>query len=257
MPSAAPTASWRSPTDHARRTFSRPFGTSATRSRLPRWAASAGPRRSPPAWPTWPPRTPRSSPGWSIHSAAAWSGHSHCSRAPSAAGRSTGTNGPSAVERGSGRGGRALPLTAVTPLRLQSLYADRLAAGCSATSVRHPHRFLHRVFGDAMRWSVVPDKPGGARHAPTCGAPPHPPRSPRTRSARCWPACAGTGSRLAASALAAHRRRQDAERAAGGRCPVRTSCRAASTRCWRDDGRPDGHRTMTVPLIIAPWMAQA
>ena len=29
---------------------------------------------------------------------------------------------------------------------LQLLYADRLAAGCSATSVRHLHRFLHRVF---------------------------------------------------------------------------------------------------------------
>jgi len=60
-----------------------------------------------------------------------------------------------------GRPGRssALPLTAVTPLHLQSLYANRLAAGCSATSVRHLHRFLHRVFADAARWSVVPDNP--------------------------------------------------------------------------------------------------
>lgn len=31
--------------------------------------------------------------------------------------------------------------------------------GGSATSVRHLHRFLHRVFGDAVQWSVVPDNP--------------------------------------------------------------------------------------------------
>jgi integrase len=52
-----------------------------------------------------------------------------------------------------------LSLCDVTPLDLQLLYADRVAAGCSPTSVRHLHRLLHRVFVDAVRWGAAPDNP--------------------------------------------------------------------------------------------------
>ncbi|HEX6876457.1 MAG TPA: site-specific integrase [Nocardioidaceae bacterium] len=52
-----------------------------------------------------------------------------------------------------------LPLCGVTPMQLQLLYAERLAAGCSPTSVRHLHRFLHRVFADAVRWRAAPNNP--------------------------------------------------------------------------------------------------
>ena len=52
-----------------------------------------------------------------------------------------------------------LPLREIRPSHLHALYADRLAAGCSPTSVRHLHRFLHRVFTHAVRWGEVADNP--------------------------------------------------------------------------------------------------
>ena len=45
----------------------------------------------------------------------------------------------------------------VGPADLHALYGERLAAGCSPTSVRHLHRFLHRVFGHAVRWGLLAD----------------------------------------------------------------------------------------------------
>jgi len=63
------------------------------------------------------------------------------------------------------------PLAKIGPADLQQLYADRLAAGCSPTSVRHLHRFLHRVFDQALRWGAASrnpvtlvDPPRVARH---------------------------------------------------------------------------------------------
>ena len=63
------------------------------------------------------------------------------------------------------------PLSKIGPTDLQLLYADRLAAGCSPTSVRHLHRFLHRVFDQAIRWGAASrnpvtlvDPPRVARH---------------------------------------------------------------------------------------------
>lgn len=47
------------------------------------------------------------------------------------------------------------PLVKIGPADLQLLYADRLAVGCSPTSVRHLHRFLHRVFDQAIRWGAA------------------------------------------------------------------------------------------------------
>ncbi len=38
---------------------------------------------------------------------------------------------------------------------VQRLYASRLAAGLSPTSVRHVHGLLHRALGDAVRWGLV------------------------------------------------------------------------------------------------------
>ncbi|HSR22589.1 MAG TPA: site-specific integrase [Candidatus Eisenbacteria bacterium] len=51
------------------------------------------------------------------------------------------------------------PLAEIGPVELQLLYADRLAAGRSATTVRHLHRFLHRVFDQAVRWEAAPRNP--------------------------------------------------------------------------------------------------
>ena len=51
------------------------------------------------------------------------------------------------------------PLSRIGPADLQLLYADRLAAGCSPTSVRHLHRFLHRVFDQAVRWGAATRSP--------------------------------------------------------------------------------------------------
>lgn len=51
------------------------------------------------------------------------------------------------------------PLSKIGAADLQLLYADRIAAGCSPTSVRHLHRFLHRVFDQAVRWGAASRNP--------------------------------------------------------------------------------------------------
>src|SRR5215216_3872521 len=48
-----------------------------------------------------------------------------------------------------------LRLAKLTPGDVQRLYADRLAAGLSPTSVRHLHSLLHRVLADAVRWGLI------------------------------------------------------------------------------------------------------
>jgi len=47
------------------------------------------------------------------------------------------------------------PLARLTPAQLQRLYASRLEAGLSGTSVQLLHGVLHRALGQAMRWGVV------------------------------------------------------------------------------------------------------
>ncbi len=46
-------------------------------------------------------------------------------------------------------------LSTLTPLDLQRLYADRLAAGLSSTTVHHTHVMLHRALKQALRWGLV------------------------------------------------------------------------------------------------------
>jgi integrase len=46
-------------------------------------------------------------------------------------------------------------LTALTPQHLQSLYAHRLAAGYSPTTINLVHTILHRALKQAMRWGLV------------------------------------------------------------------------------------------------------
>jgi integrase len=48
-----------------------------------------------------------------------------------------------------------LRLAKLTPGDVQRLYADRLAAGLSPTSVRHLHSLLHRALKDAVRWGLI------------------------------------------------------------------------------------------------------
>jgi integrase len=48
-----------------------------------------------------------------------------------------------------------LKLAKLSPAEVQRLYADRLAAGLSPTSVRHVHGLLHRALGDAVRWGLL------------------------------------------------------------------------------------------------------
>ena len=62
-------------------------------------------------------------------------------------------------------------LARLTPGRLQGLYADRLDAGLSATTVNHLHNVIHKALDQATRWSLVPrnvadlvDAPRPAHH---------------------------------------------------------------------------------------------
>src|SRR5215216_4472445 len=48
-----------------------------------------------------------------------------------------------------------LRLAKLTPGDVQRLYADRLTAGLSPTSVHHIHSLLHRVLADAVRWGLI------------------------------------------------------------------------------------------------------
>ncbi len=49
----------------------------------------------------------------------------------------------------------AVPVSRLSPQHLQRLYADRLEAGLSSTSVAHLHAVLHRALGQAARWGQV------------------------------------------------------------------------------------------------------
>lgn len=46
-------------------------------------------------------------------------------------------------------------LVKLSPLDLQRLYADRIAAGLSPTTVHHLHAVIHRALKQAMRWGLV------------------------------------------------------------------------------------------------------
>ena len=48
-----------------------------------------------------------------------------------------------------------LRLAKLTPGDVQRLYADRLAAGLSPTSVHHIHAILHRALDQAVRWGLL------------------------------------------------------------------------------------------------------
>jgi integrase len=50
-------------------------------------------------------------------------------------------------------------LSGVTPLDLQSLYADLAASGLSNRSIHHTHRCLHRAFVQAVRWNLLSRNP--------------------------------------------------------------------------------------------------
>ena len=52
-----------------------------------------------------------------------------------------------------------LPLSKVTALDLQALYADLQRAGLSARSANHTHRVLHLAFGQAVRWNLIVRNP--------------------------------------------------------------------------------------------------
>jgi integrase len=62
-------------------------------------------------------------------------------------------------------------ITGLTPQQLQRLYAERLKAGLSPTTVHHLHAVLHKALDQAVRWNLVSrnvgdlvDPPRIARH---------------------------------------------------------------------------------------------
>jgi integrase len=57
-------------------------------------------------------------------------------------------------------------LAKIGPADVQRLYADRLAAGLSGTSVRHLHSVLHCAFDDAVKWGLVARNVCDAANAP-------------------------------------------------------------------------------------------
>jgi integrase len=52
-----------------------------------------------------------------------------------------------------------LALSKVTPQSIQKLYARRLDAGASTTTVNHLHAVPHRAFGQAARWGLIARNP--------------------------------------------------------------------------------------------------
>jgi len=48
-----------------------------------------------------------------------------------------------------------MKLARITPGDVQRLYADRLSAGLSGTSVRHVHSVLHGALDDAVKWGLL------------------------------------------------------------------------------------------------------
>jgi len=67
-----------------------------------------------------------------------------------------------------------VPLARLTPLDLQGLYVGLEEAGLSRRSVHHTHRALHRAFGQAVRWGLLPRNPCD-------GATPPQPKRPEMR----------------------------------------------------------------------------
>jgi integrase len=49
----------------------------------------------------------------------------------------------------------ALSLARLTPQHLQRLYASRLNAGLSSTTVNHVHALIHKALSNAVRWGLV------------------------------------------------------------------------------------------------------
>ncbi|MGH2363199.1 MAG: tyrosine-type recombinase/integrase [Chloroflexota bacterium] len=49
-----------------------------------------------------------------------------------------------------------LALANLQPQHVQQLYSSRLEAGASPTTVAHLHAVLHRAFGQAAKWSLIP-----------------------------------------------------------------------------------------------------
>jgi integrase len=54
----------------------------------------------------------------------------------------------------------------LTPLDVQSLYRDRLDNGLSSSTVNKIHGVLHKAFGQAVRWSLIPRNPTDAVKPP-------------------------------------------------------------------------------------------
>jgi integrase len=57
-------------------------------------------------------------------------------------------------------------LSKVTPVVLQQLYTYLLESGLSTRSVNHTHRVLHKAFGQAMKWGIIPRNPCDATDPP-------------------------------------------------------------------------------------------
>lgn len=60
-----------------------------------------------------------------------------------------------------------VPLSRLTPLDVQKLYATLEDAGLSRRSVHHTHCVLHRAFRQAMRWQLLPRNPCDGATPPT------------------------------------------------------------------------------------------
>jgi integrase len=60
-------------------------------------------------------------------------------------------------------------LAALSPQHLDRLYAQRLAAGLSPTTVHHIHAVLHKALEQAVRWNLVPRNVAGLVDPPSAG----------------------------------------------------------------------------------------
>jgi integrase len=54
----------------------------------------------------------------------------------------------------------------LTPVNVQTLYRDRLDVGLAPSTVNKIHTVLHKAFGQAVRWSLIPRNPTDAVKAP-------------------------------------------------------------------------------------------
>jgi integrase len=99
----------------------------------------------------------------------------------------------------------ALLLAKLTTADVQRLYANRLAAGLSPTTVRHVHGVLHRALAQAVEWRLLAANPSATAKPPRRSTPemqtwaparsPPSSRPPRTTGSKrsgacsCWAAC--------------------------------------------------------------------